>query len=174
MSTSFEQTPALPWYRHFWPWFILALLGSVVIASFVTLYIAIQNSHTLVSDDYYKEGLAINQQLARQQEAQKQSVSAQLQFAGAQGLLHVQLRGDLPEMPESLTLHVLHPTDQAGDQQVALTRVADRFYQAALPALASHAWQLQLMPADQSWRLDGRIDLSQTDSIELSAGDGRK
>lgn len=34
-------TPAAPWYRHFWPWFIIALLGGAVTGSFVSLYLAL-------------------------------------------------------------------------------------------------------------------------------------
>lgn len=34
----------LPWYRHGWVWLIILLPSSVVIASFVTLYIAITNA----------------------------------------------------------------------------------------------------------------------------------
>ena len=33
-----------PWYRHGWVWFIILLPSSVVIASFVTLFIAIVNA----------------------------------------------------------------------------------------------------------------------------------
>jgi len=29
-----------PWYRHFWPWFIIALLGASVSASLYTVYLA--------------------------------------------------------------------------------------------------------------------------------------
>jgi FixH len=35
-----QELDGEPWYRQFWPWFLIALPGSVVIASFVTLYIA--------------------------------------------------------------------------------------------------------------------------------------
>ena len=31
-----------PWYRQFWPWFLIAMPGTVVIASMVTLYLALQ------------------------------------------------------------------------------------------------------------------------------------
>ena len=40
-----------PWYRQFWPWFIIALPASVVIASFVTLWLAISNPDPLVIDE---------------------------------------------------------------------------------------------------------------------------
>ncbi|MGB7451236.1 MAG: FixH family protein [Lysobacterales bacterium] len=45
-----------PWYKQFWPWFIIALPASVVIASFFTLYLAVSNPHQLVvTDDEYLE-----------------------------------------------------------------------------------------------------------------------
>ena len=40
-----------PWYRQFWPWFIIALPASVVIASFFTLWLAISNPDPLVIDE---------------------------------------------------------------------------------------------------------------------------
>ena len=30
-----------PWYRHFWPWFIIAMLSSAVIGSLVSAYLAV-------------------------------------------------------------------------------------------------------------------------------------
>ena len=41
----------VPWYRQFWPWFIIALPASAVIASFITLWIAISNPDGMVLTD---------------------------------------------------------------------------------------------------------------------------
>ena len=41
----------LPWYRQFWPWFIIALPAAAVIASFITLWLAISRPDYLVVDD---------------------------------------------------------------------------------------------------------------------------
>ncbi len=30
-----------PWYRHFWPWFIIALLSAAVAGSLVSAYLAV-------------------------------------------------------------------------------------------------------------------------------------
>lgn len=52
------QAPVViePWYKQFWPWFIIALPASVVIASFFTLYLAVSNpDHLIVTDDEYRE-----------------------------------------------------------------------------------------------------------------------
>lgn len=40
-----------PWYKQFWPWFIIALPASVVVASFFTLWLAISNPDPLVVDE---------------------------------------------------------------------------------------------------------------------------
>jgi hypothetical protein len=29
-----------PWYRYFWPWFVIALIGAAVSGSLYTLYLA--------------------------------------------------------------------------------------------------------------------------------------
>ena len=49
-----------PWYRQFWPWFLIALPATVVVAGLTTWWIAAHKADSLVVDDYYKEGLAIN------------------------------------------------------------------------------------------------------------------
>ncbi|HEV2230166.1 MAG TPA: FixH family protein [Steroidobacteraceae bacterium] len=37
-----------PWYRHFWPWFIIAMLASAVTGSFVSLYFALHTSDVVL------------------------------------------------------------------------------------------------------------------------------
>ena len=46
-----QNNPVTPWYRQFWPWFIIALPASAVVASFITLWIAISNPDQVVVDD---------------------------------------------------------------------------------------------------------------------------
>ena len=43
-----EREDTEPWYRQFWPWFIIALLSSSVIAGLTTVWIALQTSDSLV------------------------------------------------------------------------------------------------------------------------------
>jgi hypothetical protein len=37
-----------PWYNYFWVWFMLSLLGTVIIAGFITLYLAIAHPDPVV------------------------------------------------------------------------------------------------------------------------------
>jgi hypothetical protein len=45
------QDDIQPWYKQFWPWFIIALPASVVVASFFTLWLAVSNPDHLVVDE---------------------------------------------------------------------------------------------------------------------------
>ena len=51
MSTRKDIPIGLPWYREPWPWIIIGLLGSVVVASLITFWIAASNPDGLVVDD---------------------------------------------------------------------------------------------------------------------------
>ena len=55
-----NTTQTTPWYKQFWPWFLLFLPACAVVASISTFIIAQKNSPSLVIKNYYKEGLAFN------------------------------------------------------------------------------------------------------------------
>jgi len=71
---------ATPWYRHRWPWFLIAGPGIVIVASFVTLGLAIKSDDGLVADDYYKQGLTINRTLAQSDLAGSLGLVAKLRW----------------------------------------------------------------------------------------------
>ncbi|MFK7732750.1 MAG: hypothetical protein AB8B48_14115 [Pseudomonadales bacterium] len=51
--------PQLPWYREFWPWFIVALIGSVLMASIATIGLALKYNDAPAEGHYQKQGLGI-------------------------------------------------------------------------------------------------------------------
>ena len=44
MSTRHPVTDTKPWYKQFWPWFLISLPGSVVIACMFTISLAIKHA----------------------------------------------------------------------------------------------------------------------------------
>jgi hypothetical protein len=50
------QHDSAPWYRYFWPWFIIVLLGSSVCTSLYTVYLAVSTAEpVLTSSDSYSD-----------------------------------------------------------------------------------------------------------------------
>jgi uncharacterized protein len=62
-----QQTPnARPWWRHGHVWLLVAGPAAVVVAGVITTVIAMEGADPLVARDYYRRGIEINQQLARE------------------------------------------------------------------------------------------------------------
>jgi hypothetical protein len=60
--TELEQSlKSGPWYREPWPWILMAGPFTVIVAGLFTAWLAVTRADPLVVDNYYKEGLAINQ-----------------------------------------------------------------------------------------------------------------
>lgn len=59
-----QADSAAPWWKFGYVWMVLAGPAIVVVASFVTLYLAVTRADPVVDEDYYRKGLQINQTLA--------------------------------------------------------------------------------------------------------------
>ena len=62
MSVS-TQDAAQPWWKFGHVWLVIAGPVAVVIAGFVTLYLALSRPDPVVDADYYRKGIEINQTL---------------------------------------------------------------------------------------------------------------
>jgi hypothetical protein len=157
-----------PWYRQFWPWFLLALPASAVVGGIVTLTIAVRTSDGMVVDDYYKEGLAINQQLKRDRLAEQLGLNALVRFYSESNRLEVQLTGTPQETDGPLQVRLIHPTRGEQDRVIPLEALGEGRYAVELePVLLSH-WHVILEPGDRSWRLVGRMRLPEQSQVLLS------
>ena len=74
--TNTTLSPPPPWYKQFWPWFLITFPAIAVIAGIITIILAVKSDDGLVKDDYYKAGLAINQTLERTQKAKELNMRA--------------------------------------------------------------------------------------------------
>jgi len=192
LDTTGQITPP-PWYRQFWPWFLIALPATIVVACFFMLYLAIKYSDDLVSDNYYRDGLAINRVLTQDIRATELGLSANLSFdrgsdAGID-VLALTLRSSTETfvMPTKLNLHLLHPGDASADHVIQLMAAGDGRFRGQLPALPAQSFYLRLVPTElipteltkgasaqerlqsAAWRLAGAIDFTDSHIVELRA-----
>jgi hypothetical protein len=54
-----------PWWREFQVWLLIAGPAAVVVAGLVTAVIAVRGADPVVAEDYYRRGMHINEELAR-------------------------------------------------------------------------------------------------------------
>ena len=155
------------WYREPWPWILIGLPLSAVIAGIATLIIAIENQDGLVAEDYYKQGLAINRVLAREKRASDLSLSAQMMVSGER--IRIRLDG-AGAFPDGIKLRFVHPTRAGEDREVDLNSIAAGWYEGILPPLSNGHWRLQIEDAQSTWRLTGTWTTAQ-DSVLVSSED---
>ena len=79
-----------PWYRQIWPWLLMLMPATALFGGLATFYLAATTNNALVVDDYYREGKAINQQLARDTKATQLGLTATLTRA-ADGRARIEL-----------------------------------------------------------------------------------
>ena len=141
---------AKPWHREPWPWILMAAPAATIAASAVTIWLAVSTADGLVADDYYKRGLAINQEIRRDQAALEQGITVTIDRHD--GVLRVRFAGR-GAPPEALFAQLAHATRAGHDQRLRLARVAPGLYEAELPALPAGRWRLVVEDPRREWRI---------------------
>jgi hypothetical protein len=137
-----------PWYREPWPWLVMAGPAAVLVAGALTTWIAFASADGLVVEDYYRQGLGINRLLAREEEARRRGISAEVAIEA--GTIAVRLRGAAPEV---LFVHLAHATRSGHDVRLRLAPGADGRYAAAMPALPAGRWHIAIDDPRGAWRI---------------------
>lgn len=150
------------WYKQFWPWFLIILPLCAVIASFTTLKIALSNSDSLVAEDYYKEGKAINMDLSKVQYAKQLGMQFSLE-QNHQEVLLTQHGG--PAYQAALKVEFYHPTLAEKDLKLTVTADANHVYRITLPDVLTGPWEVRLEGFDAKWRIHQRVELK--DNVQL-------
>lgn len=157
-----------PWYREPWPWILMAAPAAAVVAGGITLALAIGSFDGLVAEDYYKQGLAVNQQLAREHRARELGVQGEIVIeTHAGGPAQIELQGKAPAQ-DDVTLILSHPTRAGLDQRVKLTAAGGGAYAGRLAALAAGRWHVIVESAAGGWRIRGELQVPQDTRGALS------
>lgn len=145
-----------PWYREPWPWIVMAGPAVVIVAGVITAWIAFAGADGLVSDDYYKQGLAINRVIARGETAAQRGIAGELAI-DRQGDLRLRLeqRADQPPLPAAVRVRLVHPTRASEDRVVEAVRGDAGDYRAQVDRPAGLQWHAVVDTPE--WRLEGSL-----------------
>ena len=163
---SADNILAKPWHREPWPWILMAGPAIVIVAGFVTLWLAISSDDGLVADDYYKRGLAINQTLSRGQTARDLGLSAEVGISDETGLVTVTMRG-ADHLPDELNLRLVHPTRAVADQKLVLRKISGANYAAVLNGHVGGRRVVLIEDGARQWRLAGEATGAGQNNIVL-------
>jgi uncharacterized protein len=157
-----------PWYRQPWPWILMAGPFAVVVAGIVTVYLAVVSNDGLVEDDYYKQGLAVNQMAVRDQKAVALGVQADLMQSGDGTHVRVLLSGNHGTvLPREIRLRMIHPTRSGVDQKIVLRAESAGVYAAKLTAPLEGRWHVVLEDDKSEWRVTGDWVVEKNQSLHL-------
>ena len=109
-----------PWYRQFWPWFIIALPAAAVVAGLTTLWISLQTTDSLIltsEDGVRKEA---DRRVAAQRLASELGLAALVDINRGTGTVAAVIpAGTLNDVPAILEFELSHPA--FADRDVAIT-----------------------------------------------------
>jgi hypothetical protein len=160
-----------PWYRYRWPWLLMAGPAVVVVAGIVTAWIATTTSDGLVADDYYKQGLAVNQMLARNDVAAAMQLEARLRLSAGRVELRLVSRADA-QLPARIRVILAHPT-RGGEDQMLTLEGEKGAYAGQTAALGAGRWQVVIEDEGKTWRLAGNVQLPDAPETLLMAAGNR-
>ena len=155
-----------PWYREPWPWLLFFPPAVAVVAGLVTMAIAIDSFDGVVSDDYYRQGLAINRSIDREAQARARGLSARLQFNPSGDRVRVAVSGDV-SADGVLRLHLVRAARSGDDQQVELAPLAPGLYEGRLLRPLRGRWHLHLEDAGHQWRISATAQMPAERAIGL-------
>ncbi|NMM41780.1 FixH family protein [Pseudoalteromonas arctica] len=155
-----------PWYKNFWPWFLI-FFPLVAIIGCISLFItAIGNGPDMVVDDYYKKGKAINLELSKFNKAKALYLHGEL-TVDSDKISFKFNKGDSSNI-HALKLSFYHRTIQDHDFAIHLTPNANGEFTAIIAPFINGAYTVFIEPTDGSWKLKENITLPHEQSIAIS------
>ena len=154
------DTPVIPrlatrWHQEPIAWLVFGLPAVAVVASFITLAIAIKGSDSLVVDDYYKQGLEINEVLIREDHAKAAALAFTSTFS-ADGVLTLSFTAQPAfPYPDQIDLQLNHATRDDVDRKLPMIHAGNGVYVAKISKLEAGPWYVDA--STSQWRVVKRV-----------------
>lgn len=160
------DTVKRPWYQEPYVWLILLFPSLAVIGGIITITLAINSYDGLVVDDYYKQGLQINQKLDRDKAASRHGLRAFMTFQVSDQVITIELDKNADyTLPSQLNIAFSHHTRAGFDTELTFEQMENGVYRGRLPDLVPGEWTVALSADD--WRLINSVKMPMPMSREF-------
>lgn len=159
-----------PWYRQRWLWFVLSIPICSVILSSIMVFVAVKGKDSLVSDNYYKDGMEINQTIEQDIRARELGLRPSITLT-EDGLALLRFQPDKLAPQPFVLLKIIHPTLSEKDISVKLLPT-EQAYIGDIPAKLSGRHYLDIYAYDRSWRIRQEVHLPLKEHILSPAHSG--
>ena len=172
-----EQT-IQPWYKQFWPWFIIALLATAVVASLNMVFLAFSTTDSLVTEAPDGMDVVAERHLAAESLARDLGLDATLNIDLESGAITAVLESTSDgDWPSALLLEFSHPTNAGRDIEVALAAAmpddnGNPVWAGYFVAIPNGRHYVVLEPEETAeWRLNGEWTGQQSIRLQPANGD---
>ena len=156
MNAITPPVPAIvPVSRWIWPGILIAGPASVVVACIITAFFVVQHPDGLVASDYYKQGKAINAQLAQLRRAEELGLSSMKMSATDQAVL---ITFPDSSLRDRIDVVLAHPVDADLDIRATVSPSAAGVYEISLQKKLTERRRVIVTNAPvRSWRVESLL-----------------
>ncbi|WP_158968900.1 FixH family protein [Paraglaciecola sp. L3A3] len=160
-----QTSNSIIWYKQFWPWFLIIVPLTSMVLSFTMMYLAFTTEDSMVIDDYYKEGKAINVKIKAIQKAKELNIVSQLVINNNK--IELSFVSGLPEDDSALVMDFHHATQDFKDFSVTLFKDAKGIYRAPHDYDVAGKWRISLHPFNDDWKIQQMVSLPRQQTFEF-------
>jgi hypothetical protein len=159
-----------PWYKEPYVFMLIAFPLSSIIVCTILITFATNTKDSLVRDNYYKEGLAMNQELQWDKKAKSWDIRAELVVKDNTATFV--LLNSRQVAPSMLQLKLSHPTLATSDRDSLMQLTQEKqngkpVYQGFIEDLGDGRYYVQVESPEQSWRLRNELYMAQGETNTL-------
>lgn len=158
------QTESRPWYKEPYVWMLIGIPLTSVIVGIFFISQAVSTKDTLVRDNYYKDGLAINQEMKWDKKAETLDIKTEFTVNGNE--VSLTLINSRQETPNSLHFKLSHPTLKGKDRDSFLTKGEGNSFKGFIEELEDDGrYYIMIESIEQKWRRRGDIYITQGEQV---------
>lgn len=161
-----SDEPFTPWHKEPWMFLVIGVPFIAVCWGMVIITLAVTGKDSLVSDSYYRDGMAYTENNTFIDKAKRLQVKAGMVYN--QDEIRVTITGYLDEQPTFLLLQLIHPTLETRDETVMLQQTADGSYLGLSENSHLGKRKLWLQSPDQEWMLKDEALIENGKPLTLS------